>query len=224
MFLSLRLGARARVSLLVCVLVGHACVCMCLRAHAFAAVDGVVNAKSKRGGERCAAPAAPAVMFDATSAFALGSAGDTSCKFGKVAVLIPADCQRAAGSAARPYGGSVQVVGLPAGCFWLRVGVGSFFFNNAVGQSSVYAQPVCAGAPDSKHEQCPSSANICMRARLFVCVSTRLYLRACVCPPTRLPSHIPVAAAPLRMRSRIPRTRASNTTRLPAMARTPAAR
>ncbi len=87
-------------------------------------------------------------MFDATGAFALGSAGDTSCKFGRAAVLNPADCQNAAASAARPHGGSVQVDGLPAGCFWLRVGVGSFFFNNAVGQSSVYAQPVCAGAPD----------------------------------------------------------------------------
>ena len=87
-------------------------------------------------------------MFDATGAFALGSAGDTSCKSGMAAVLIPADCQRAAGSAVRPYGGAVIVTGLPAGCFWLRVGVGSFFFNNAVSQSNVYAQPVCAGAPD----------------------------------------------------------------------------
>ncbi len=121
---------------------------MRLRAHAFAAVDGVVHAKSKRGGERCAAPAAPVVVFDPPSAFALGSAGGTSCKFGKADVLTPADCQKAAGSAARPYGGAVQVDGLPTGCFWLRVGVGSFFFNNAVSQSNVYAQPVCPGAPE----------------------------------------------------------------------------
>ncbi len=124
-----------------------------MRLHALAsacvaAVDGVVHAKSKRGSERYAAPAAPVVVFDATGAFALGSAGDTSCKFGKADVLTPADCQNAAASAARPYGGAVQVDGLPTGCFWLRVGVGSFFFNNAVSQSNVYAQPVCAGAPE----------------------------------------------------------------------------
>jgi hypothetical protein len=182
--------ARACVCLLVCVLVGHACVCMCLRAHAFAAVDGVVHAKSKRTGERCAAPAAPAVTFDPPSAFALGSAGGTSCPSGRAAVLNPADCQTAAASAARPHGGAVRVGGLPAGCVWLTVGAGSFFFNNAVGGGNGYAQPVCAGAPDSKHRQCPSSANICMRAGLFVCVRTRSCVRACVCPPTRLPSHI----------------------------------
>jgi hypothetical protein len=96
----------------------------------------------------CAAPPAPAVAFDQLSAFALGSAGGTSCPPGNATVLSPAECQKAAGSAAMPYGGAVIVTGLPAGCFWLRVGVGSFFFNNAAGQSNAYAQPVCAGAPD----------------------------------------------------------------------------
>jgi hypothetical protein len=125
--------ARARASLRVC-----AC-----RASAW------VAAESKRGGERCAAPAAPAVVFDATGAFALGSAGGTSCKSGKANVLIPAGCQNAAASAARPYGGAVELLGWPTGCFWFTVGVGGFFFNKyAVGQSNVYAQPVCAGAPE----------------------------------------------------------------------------
>ena len=82
-----------------------------------------------------------------TIAFGLGSAGGTSCPSGMATVLVPADCQRAAASAARPYGGSVQVTGLPAGCVWLTVGLGSFFFNNAVGIGNFYAQPVCAGAP-----------------------------------------------------------------------------
>ena len=169
MVVSVRLGVRLHV-------LASACV---------AAVDGVVHAKSKRGGERCAAPPAPAVVFDATGAFALGSAGGTSCKFGKANVLTPADCQRAAAAAARPYGGSVRFDGLPAGCFWFRVGAGSFFFNKAVGQRNVHAQPVCAGAPDSKHEQCPSSANICIRARLCVCVCARARACAPVCalPP-----------------------------------------
>ncbi len=63
-------------------------------------------------------------------------------------VLIPADCEKAAGSAARPYGGAVQVGGLPAGCFGLTVGVGSFFVNSAVSIGNVYAQPVCAGATE----------------------------------------------------------------------------
>jgi hypothetical protein len=96
----------------------------------------------------CAAPPAPAVVFNPTSAFKLGSAGDTSCPSGTATVLNPADCQKAAGSAARLYGGAVRVTGPPAGCFWLRVGAGSFFLNDAVGQSNAYAQPVCAGAPE----------------------------------------------------------------------------
>ncbi len=97
---------------------------------------------------RCAAPPAPAVAFNPTSAFALGSAGGTSCPSGTATVLIPAECEKAAAAAARPYGGAVRVDGLPAGCFWLTVGAGSFFLNNAVGIGSVYAQPACAGAPE----------------------------------------------------------------------------
>jgi hypothetical protein len=102
-----------------------------------------------RGVERCAAPKALPVAFDPPGAFGLGSAGDTSCPSGTAAVLIPADCQKAAASAARPYGGSVQVYngGLPTGCVWLTAG-GSFFFNDASGGSgNEFAQPVCAGVP-----------------------------------------------------------------------------
>jgi hypothetical protein len=97
----------------------------------------------------CAAPPAPAVAFDPRSGLVLGSAGGTSCPSGTAAMLTPAECQRAAAAAARPYGGAVRIRGLPAGCVWLTVGVGSFFFNNKVGGvGNVYAQPVCAGAPD----------------------------------------------------------------------------
>jgi hypothetical protein len=106
---------------------------------------------------RCAAPV---VAFDPPSGFALGSAGgsmvcrekpsffcDTSCPSGTAPVLGPAECQKSAAAAARPYGGAVIVKALPAGCFWLTIGVGGFFFNTYVGAGSVYAQPVCAGAP-----------------------------------------------------------------------------
>jgi hypothetical protein len=109
----------------------------------------VVVRSQCEGGERCAAPPAPPVAFDPTSAFALGSAGGTSCPSAMTTVLIAADCQNAADAAARPYGGSVQVFsgGLPTGCVWLTAG-GSFFFNDASGGSgNEFAQPVCAGAP-----------------------------------------------------------------------------
>jgi hypothetical protein len=97
---------------------------------------------------RCAAPPAPAVAFDPPSTFALGSAGGTSCPPGNATALSPAECEKAAAAAARPYGGEVRVTGLPTGCVWLAVGVGSFFLNDKVGGvGSVYAQPVCAGAP-----------------------------------------------------------------------------
>jgi hypothetical protein len=96
---------------------------------------------------RCAAPA-PAVAFDPPSGFALGSAGGESCPSGMANVPGLAECQTAAAAAARPYGGAVRVGGLPTGCFWLAVGVGSFFVNDQLGQSNAYAQPVCAGAPE----------------------------------------------------------------------------
>ncbi len=94
-----------------------------------------------------AAPPAPAVTFDPSGGFALGSAGGTSCPSGTAPVLGPAECEKAAGAAAVPYVGSVRVGGWPTGCVLFTVGVGSFFLNNAVGQSNAYAQPVCAGAP-----------------------------------------------------------------------------
>jgi hypothetical protein len=119
------------------------------RALGFVSVGlgGVVHDTTrKRGVERCAAPPALPVVFDPTSTFALGSAGDTSCPSGTATVLIAADCQNAAAAAARPYGGSVYVFGLLTGCVWLTAG-GSFFFNDASGDGDEFAQPVCAGAP-----------------------------------------------------------------------------
>ena len=121
---------------------------------------------------RCAAQPTPAVAFDPTGAFALGSAGGTSCPSGTAAVLSPAECQKAAAAAARPYGGEVRVGGLPAGCFWLTVGAGSFFFNNVVGGGNVYAQPVCAGAPGSYRSHCVL-LKICFRSCTAYAVQLR---------------------------------------------------
>ncbi len=120
----------------------------------------------------CAAPPAPAVVFNPPSAFALGSAGGTSCPSGMATVLSPAECQKAAGAAARPYGGAVIVTGLPAGCFWLRVGVGSFFFNNAVGRSNANAQPVCAGAP--RVQPLPYKSGVLLLIHRCSCVRSNL--------------------------------------------------
>jgi hypothetical protein len=103
---------------------------------------------------RCAAPPAPAVAFHPPGAFALGSAGGTSCPSGTAAVLSPAECEKAAAAAARPYGGEVRVYHWPPGCFWLTVGAGSFFLNTDFFPSSVYAQPVCAGAPGRCRHLC----------------------------------------------------------------------
>jgi hypothetical protein len=88
-------------------------------------------------------------VFDPTGAITLGSAGGTSCPSGMVNMVISADCQNAAASAARPYGGNVQVAGFPTGCLWLTAGLGGFFFNNAPGGiGNVFAQPMCTGAPE----------------------------------------------------------------------------
>ncbi len=168
---------------------------------------------------RCAAPPAPAVAFDPLSAFALGSAGGTSCPSGTASVLIPADCKKAAAAAARPYGGAVRVGGLPAGCFWFTVGVGGFFVNDQVGQSNAYAQRVCAGAPDFS-----AWAMSILRTYLFLaCVR----LRSCVCVRARMCARLFVRIAVVlraAAHGQSDPTRASNATHPPAMARTPAAR
>ncbi len=153
------------------------------RALGFVSVGlgGVVHDTTRKPGvKRCAAITALPVAFDPPSAFALGNAGNASCPSGTATVLIPADCQKAAEAAARPYGGSVRVADyrdLLPGCVWLTVGVGSFFFINLYGYSgNQFAQSVCAGAPCSKQEQNPSSeclvwwyVCVCVRAR--VCLS-----------------------------------------------------
>jgi hypothetical protein len=91
-------------------------------------------------------------------------------------VLGPAECQTAAGMAARPYGGAVIVGGLPPGCVWFTAGAGSFFFNNQVGIGSVYAQPVCAGAPDSEcGRQHDPGDSVCERVGARVQVVCILY-------------------------------------------------
>jgi hypothetical protein len=118
--------------------------CACERSNAF-----VHDTTSKRSGERCAAPPALPVAFDPPSAFGLGSAGGTTCPSGMLNVLTPAECQNAAASAARLYGGNVQVAGLPTACIWLTAGLGSFFFNHAPGGiGNVFTQPMCTGAPE----------------------------------------------------------------------------
>jgi hypothetical protein len=48
------------------------------------------------------------------------------------------------------YGGAVTLPGLPAGCYWVRLG-GIFYYNeHATGASNFYAQPLCAGAADPR--------------------------------------------------------------------------
>jgi hypothetical protein len=90
---------------------------------------------------------------------------------GKVNVIIPAHCQEAAAAAARPYGGFVSLYQATSGCFWLTVGVGSFFFNNVFHRDGRnIAQPVCAGAPDCKYEQRQSREHACAHARFRVSV------------------------------------------------------
>jgi hypothetical protein len=131
------------------------CVCLCAgpRVCRFAALSvgpfRRAAARSKRGGERFAGP--PAAFPTSTSGFSAGSAGDTSCPSGKATVLIPAQCQNAAASVARPYG-SFQDSRLPTGCLFLTVGVGGVgsLFSNEIpaGIGSFYAQPVCVGAPE----------------------------------------------------------------------------
>ncbi len=144
-----RVCRRAYVCACACAL-GHACVrLMCVRVSPCACVDVEVHDSFKRGNECCAAPPAPPVVFDPTGAITLGSAGGTSCPSGMVNMVISADCQNAAASAARPYGGNVQVAGFPTGCLWLTAGVGGFFFNtfSSAGDGfNDFLQPVCAGA------------------------------------------------------------------------------
>jgi hypothetical protein len=138
------------------------------------------------GRMRCAAPPAPAVAFDQLSAFALGSAGGTSCPSGMATVLIPAECQKAAGSSARPYGGAVRVYHWPPGCFWLTVGAGSFFFNNDFFPSSVYAQPVCAGAPGRCRHLCRIRCPAGMPCVCFVFARHGVHPAAPVAAPASL--------------------------------------
>jgi hypothetical protein len=126
--------------------------------------------------ERAAAMTTAPVVFDPPMAFALGSAGGASCPSGNASVLNPADCKNAAAAAARPYGGAVEVTGLrsfdrgfelPTGCFALTVGV---FFNNLVGQGNLYAQPLCAGAPE---QQLPLASSVyAWHALLTFCFRT----------------------------------------------------
>ncbi len=110
-------------------------------------------------------------MFDPTSAFALGSAGGTTCPLGKVNVLDPAECAKAAASAARPYAGEVSN-GLPSGCVWLTLG-GKFFFNEVFGDDNVVAPPVCAG-PFEFAQQYYRSECVQRCAHMCVCAPARL--------------------------------------------------
>ncbi len=61
-------------------------------------------------------------------------------------MAVAAACEVAASAAGRPYGGTVALAIVPAGCVWLSAGGG--FCNNtaASGAGHEAAQPLCAGA------------------------------------------------------------------------------
>ncbi len=74
-------------------------------------------------------------------------------------MAVAAACEVAADAAGRPYGGTVALAFVPAGCAWLYAG-GGFYYNTGVaadrnnpttmfGFGNAAAQPVCAGAPSS---------------------------------------------------------------------------
>ncbi len=109
----------------------------------------------------CAAAAA-APEFKSPDVFgvryAVGSAGGTACPTGMVTMPLASDfCERAAAVAGGLYSGNGTIyVVMPDGCVWYSAG-GSFYFNPSfTGAGHASFQPVCAGAPDSKHEQYPS--------------------------------------------------------------------
>jgi hypothetical protein len=156
------------------------CVCPCLCGlHVW-----MLWSASKRCVERCAAITALPVTFDPPGAFGLGNAGNTSCPSGTATVLIPADCQKAAAAAARPYGGSVRVSYAPIGCVWLTAGVGSFFYNQYKFEPSYvrgneFLQPVCASC---KRQPYPSAAQMsCVLVSVCVCALVCLSWDVCVC-------------------------------------------
>ena len=81
------------------------------------------------------------------SLFSFGANNTNACP-SETPVAINADfCKLAASAAGRPYGGTVGLAIVPAGCVWLSAGGGFYYNPYAPGAGHEAAQPVCAGAP-----------------------------------------------------------------------------
>ncbi len=85
-------------------------------------------------------------MFNAASAFALGTNSSKDCPEQTFRMTTAAACAAVAALTARPFLQLAASAAVPGGCRWLTAG-GSFYFNAdpSGGGSNFFAQPVCAG-------------------------------------------------------------------------------
>ncbi len=89
-------------------------------------------------------------MFNAAGAVTLGTVNTKDCPAQTLRMTTAAACAAAAALTARPFLQLAASAAVPGGCGWLTAG-GSFYFNadpNGI-SVNVFAQPVCAGAPNS---------------------------------------------------------------------------
>ncbi len=119
---------------------------------------------------RLAASIAPPV-----SLFSFGANDTNACPTNTDPMAVADACEVAASAAGRPYGGTVELAFVPAGCVWLSAGGGFRYNTNASGAGHEAAQPVCAGAPSSESPRQQRSGPI------YICVCVCVSACACVC-------------------------------------------
>ncbi len=87
-------------------------------------------------------------MFNAAGAIALGTINSKDCPAQTFRMTTAAACAVAAALTGRAFFQLASSQAVPGGCGSLTAG-GSFYFNaDTSGGVNVFAQPVCAGAPE----------------------------------------------------------------------------